>query len=164
MEDIATYLIVFGLLIGGVSFWQIRRRKPRPFVLSMQHYPELQLGIIVRKREVKSKDLVVEVRCHKALEISGVFVEMISKSREIGKLETSALLPQAGRTVVLAKNQKIQFVYLFEPFKKYLKDSGLPMRTFRVVVETQSHKKYKSHEMAFNKNWGLFRPDSGSYN
>jgi len=164
MEDILTYVIVFGLIIGGVAIWQLRRSKTRPYVLSTQNYPELQLRVIIQKQEGKTKDFVIQLSSHKELILHTVFIELISKSRTFEKIDQGLINENIDFPLNLQQKQTAKFVYPFETFKKYLLNSDFKFKSFRVVVEDSNNKKYKSHEMAFNKNWVIYRPDTGRYN
>ena len=164
MEDILTYIIVFGVIIGGVAIWQLRRSKPRPYVLSTQNYPELQLRIIIQKQEGKTKDFIIQTTGLQKLSIANVFVELISKKRTFEKIDTGLINENLDLPIAVLKNQTARFVYPFASFKKYLLSSDFSFKSFRVVVEDHNEKKYKSHEMAFNKNWVIYRPDTGTYN
>ncbi|MCF6170384.1 MAG: hypothetical protein L3J66_05325 [Bacteroidales bacterium] len=164
MEDILTYIIVFGLIIGGVAAWQLRRSKPRPYVLSTQYFPELKLRILIEKQEGKTKEFVVQLTGLQELTVSAVFIELISKSRAFKTIEAGQIKEDRELPLLLRKNHTDGFSYPFNLFKSYLQKSDFPFKTFRIVVETTRGKKYKSHELAFNKTWVIYRPDSGAYN
>ena len=164
MEDILTYIIVFGLIIGGVAIWQLRRSKARPYVLSTQNYPELQLRVIIQKQEGKTKDFIIQISSGRELILHTVFIELISKSRTFEKVDDGLINENIDFPIALQQRQMAKFVYPFESFKKYLLKSDFKFESFRVIVEDVNNKKYKSHEMAFNKNWVIFRPDTGTYN
>ncbi|RLD42518.1 MAG: hypothetical protein DRI89_07040 [Bacteroidetes bacterium] len=164
MEDILTYVIVFGVIIGGVAIWQLRRSKARPYVLSTQNYPELQLRVIIQKQDGKTKDFLVQTTGLQELSVSSLFVELISKSRSFAKIDTGLIHKNLDLPILILQNQVIQFIYPFDSFKKYLQSSDFKFKSFRVVLEDGNGKKYKSHEMAFNKNWVIYRPDTGRYN
>lgn len=164
MEDILTYIIVFGLIIGGVAIWQLRRSKARPYVLSTQNYPELQLRVIIQKQEGKTKDFVIQLSSSQELSLDNVFIELISKSRAFEKIDDGLINENIDLPLALKQNQTAKFIYPFDSFKKYLQNGEFKFKSFRVVVEDINKKKYKSHEMAFNKNWVIYRPDTGRYN
>ena len=164
MEDIITYFIVFGLIIGGVAVWQLRRSKPRPYVLSTQHYPELKLRVLIQKQEGKTKNLVVQLIGHQELKVSSIFIELISRSRTFQMINAGQINADNELPLILRKDQIARFSYPFTTFKTYLQKSSFSFKSFRIAVETENGKKYKSHELAFNKTWVIYRPDSGTYN
>ena len=164
MEDILTYVIVFGVIIGGVAIWQLRRSKARPYLLSAQNYPEVQLRIIIQKQEGKTKDFVIQLNGLQEISVSNLFVELISKSRSFERIDAGLIHENLDLPLSILQNQTAQFIYPFASFKKYLLSSDFKFKSFRIVVEDANNKKYKSHEMAFNKNWVIYRPDTGRYN
>jgi hypothetical protein len=164
MEDILTYLIVFGLIIGGVAVWQFRRGKPRPYILSIQYYPELQLRVLVQKQEGKTKDLAVHLQSTQTMGLQDVFVELISKSRNFERVALSRVHTSHEFPLTLKAGQSVTFTYPFDAFKHHLQHNAFSFKTFRLVAEDLNGKKYKSHELAFNKNWVIYRPDTGTFN
>lgn len=164
MEDALTYIVVFGLIIGGVAIWQIRRSKSRPYVLSFQRYPELEMQVIVRKQEGKTKDFVIQILAEQNKILNKISIELISKTRAFESLDEGLINSHIKLPLAISKNQTVEFVYPFLTFKKYLTGQSFSFKTFRVVLQTDDKKKFKSHEMAFNKNWVIYRPDSGKYN
>lgn len=164
MEDIITYVLVFGVIIGGVAIWQLRRSKSRPYILSNQKYPELEIQVIVRKQEGKTKDFVIQIQTRQDCLLNNISIELISKTRSFENLDSGLIKDHIEFPLTVSKNQTVEFVYPFLTFKKYLTDQTFSFRTFRVVLQTEKDKKFKSHEMAFNKNWVIYRPDSGNYN
>lgn len=164
MEDVITYIVVFGVIIGGVAIWQLRRSKPRPYVLSIQRYPELEMQVLVRKQEGKTKDFVIQFQAGHDNLLNNISVELISKDRAFESLEEGLINSHIELPLSISKNQTVEFVYPFPTFKKYLTDQSFSFKTFRIVLQIDNNKKFKSHEMAFNKNWVIYRPDSGKYN
>ena len=164
MEDILSYIIVFGLIIGGVAIWQLRRGKPRPYVLSTQHFPELMLRVIIQKQEGKTKDFVILLGSNRELVLSHIFIELISKTRTFEKVDNGLIHEKTELPLRLKQKEPVKIVFPFEPLKKQLQNNSFLFESFRVVVEDLQGRKYKSHEMAFNKNWVIYRPDTGSYN
>lgn len=164
MEDVLTYIIVFGVFIGGVAVWHIRRSKPRPYILSVQRYPELEIQIIVRKQDGKTNDFVVQIYTGIDTQLANIYIELLSAKRESEQVAGGLLSDHIHLPLHIPKKQKIELVYPFLSLKKYLTDQDFAFKTFRVVVMTENQKKIKSHELAFNKNWVIYRPDSGKYN
>jgi hypothetical protein len=164
MEDILTYVIVFGLIIGGFAFWQFRYAKPRPYLLSKQIYPELDLNLLIEKTEGKTKEFVVQINLKKPIFIEFPVVELIDKNRQSLILELDQLLKCQTNSNDKDFNKNTIYKCPFEEFNKALTNSEFKYKTFRLVLKTESDKKFKSHELAFNKTWTIYRPDSGKYN
>ncbi|MCF6342241.1 MAG: hypothetical protein L3J31_05485 [Bacteroidales bacterium] len=164
MEDLFTYIIVFGLIIGGVAVWQLRRSKPRPYVLSTQYYPELKVQLYIEKQEGKTKDFVIRLNGLQELTVAAISIELISKSRAFQSIEAGQIEEVNKLPFLLRKYQTADFSYPFDTFKSHLQKVDFPFTSFRISIETTQGKKCKSHELAFNKTWVIYRPDSGSYN
>lgn len=162
MEDALTYIIVFGLLIGGFAFWQFRYSKPRPYLLSQQIFPELDLYLLIEKTEGKTKVFIVKIKPKTNIETTPPFVELIDKNRNIQIMELNTILKD--RTAHTNNGLTISYKYSFNEFNKLLKSSDFKFKTFRLVIVNKNGEKYKSHELAFNKTWTLYRPDGGKYN
>ncbi len=162
MEDALTYIIVFGLIIGGFAFWQFRYSKPRPYLLSQQMFPELNLSLLIEKTEGKTKEFIIKLDLKTQMETDPPNVELIDKNRIIEIVSLDTLLKDIGST---HKNKSsIIYKYSFTDFNKLLKNNDFSFKTFRLVIDSKMGKKFKSHELAFNKTWTIYRPDGGKYN
>jgi len=164
MEDIITYIIVFGLIIGGVSIWQFRNAKARPYLLSMQNFPGFRLGLSIEKFDGKTKEFIIKTTFDSQLEPKLLWLEMINNKRE-----TNTILLDNNLTVrenIEPQGEKILKTYKlsFSDLTKLLNNSQFNFSTFRIVVGIDSGQKFKSHELALNKRWTIYRPDSGKYN
>lgn len=164
MEDILTYIIVFGLIIGGFAFWQFRYSKPRPYILSQQIFPELDLQLLIEKSEGKTKDFLININLKKHLLFKYPYVELLNKKRDAEIVLIHELISNKNQNNQPDKEKNIQYKYSFSEFSDLLKKREFKFKTFRIIVENNSGKKFKSHELAFNKNWIIYRPDSGKYN
>jgi len=164
MEDILAYIIVFGLIIGGVSIWQLRNAKARPYMLSRQSFPGFLLILSIEKYEGKTKGFLIKTVFKSQLEPDHLWLEMINKKRETETIQLNNHLEIRGNTDV--QNDKISRTYKtsFAGLTEVLKESQFKYSTFRIVVETTNGQKFKSHELALNKRWTIYRPDSGKYN
>lgn len=164
MEDILTYIIVFGLIIGGFAFWQFRYGKPRPYLLSQQVFPELNLLLLIEKSEGKTKDFIIKIELKKQIEIKVPIVELIGKDRCLEVIKQNEFLTDKSKLGMQENSATIIYKYSFNEFSSLLKNSGFKFNSFRLVIESKTGNKFKSHELAFNKSWTIYRPDSGKYN
>lgn len=164
MEDIAAYIILFSIGLGVLYAYQSRRLSPRQFPLSVQTFPECLLTVFVTKQHGKTQTLVVQINARKNLSLGKAFLELIAKDRSINLLPLNTKNKVVEMPDFLSEGQQTEIKLPFEEFSTELKSHGKPFRSFRIVVEDTNGKKYKSHEMAFNKNWSIYRPDSGKYN
>jgi len=164
MEDILTYIIVFGLIIGVVAVWKIRNSKPRPYLLSNQIFPQLILKLLIEKSEGKTKEFIIKVEQKENFEIKIPRVELIGKGREIELIDLDNLSCNRTKNKHSISSFELIFKYPFSKFSKLLKESNISFKTFRIIIEDNAGKKFKSHELAFNKTWTIYRPDSGKYN
>jgi hypothetical protein len=162
MEDILTYLIVFGLIIGGVAVWQLRNAKPRPYWLSHQIFPDMQMWVLIEKKDGKHKSVILKTMHNKNLSLNTPRVELINNKRERLFID----LPWKDKQEKANKDGWLENIseLNFNDFYKSLNSSAFKFRTFRITVHDQEGKPFKSHELAFNKRWTIYRPDSGKYN
>jgi len=162
MTDIVTYIVVFGLVISAVIVWQVRYGKPRPYWLSHQVFPDLKLWILVEKKDGKHKSLIIKTEQDSNIEIKAPSVELINISREKLKVE----IPKINPKIYKSSENKMTFEYKYEfaNFSKALKNNNFKFSTFKISLENNNGQMYKSHELAFDKRWTIFRPDSGKYN
>lgn len=162
MTDIITYIVVFGFILLGVVIWQARSSKPRPYWLSHQIYPSLKLWIQVVKKDGKHKYLIIKVETDTSNNIKKPYFELINSNRE----KLIVQIPE--NTSFITENIDNMLVSLFKidfnEFSKTLKNNDFKFATFRICVEDKNHKVYKSHALAFDKKWTIFKPDSGTYN
>lgn len=164
MEDVLTYVIVFGLIIGGFAFWQFRYGKPRPYLLSHQVFPEFQLFLFIEKSEGKTKDFIIKIDQKKQIETKYPIVELIGKKRELEIIQLKDSIHNKNKSSKSLNNLSVEYKYSFNEFRNLLINSDFSFKSFRVSIENNSGRKFKSHELAFNKSWTIYRPDSGKYN
>lgn len=162
MTDIVTYVVVFGLIITGVIIWQVRYGRPRPYWLSHQVFPNLKLWIFVEKKDGKHKYLIIKTEQENNIKTYPPFVELINTSREKLKINIPKIDPKIS--IITENKITIEYKYDFTNFSKTLNTSDFKFSTFRISVENTNGQMYKSHELAFDKRWTIFRPDSGKYN
>lgn len=162
MTDIITYVVVFGLLITGVIVWQVRYGKPRPYWLSHQVFSEIKLWIYVEKKDGKHKFIIIKTEQDKKIKTYPPAVELINASRE--KLKVTIPVTEPRISKITENKITIEYKYDFTNFSKVLNNNDFKFSTFRISIENANGQMYKSHELAFNKRWTIFRPDSGKYN
>lgn len=162
MTDIMTYVIVFGLIIMGVIIWQVRYGKARPFWLSHQIFPDLKLWIFVEKKDGKHKSIIIKSEQGDKTKTYPPTVELISNSREKLIIEIPEKDPQISK---FSENKiTVEYKYDFIKLSKALKSNDFKFSTFRFSIKNAKGQMYKSHELAFDKRWTIYRPDSGKYN
>lgn len=164
MEDIFGYAILFTVGLSLVIAWQWRKTRVSELPLSVQIFPEVKLKVSVKKHEGKVSLLIVGLTSKTNQLASKCSVELIDRKRQFISIDAVEIDPEMKAR--RKKDDENQYIFLFDfiLFKKYLTDLDAGFRTFRFVVEAETGKKYKSHDLAFNKNWTVYKPDSGKYN
>lgn len=164
MEDIVAYIILFSIGLGVLYAYQYRRLRPRETAFSVQIYPECILKILVTKQRGKVQSLIFRLIARKKFSLSDCSVELIDKNREFSHLNFNQINGSTLPPSTIAKHKYADAKLPFDEFKKTLESQDKTFQTFRFVVENNSGKKFKTHELTFNKNWSIYRPDSGKYN
>lgn len=136
----------------------------REIPMSVQIYPECILKILVLKKHSKIQTLVVRIIARKEFRVNGFSVELIDRKREFSYLNFNKNNLSISFPPSIAINKFVDAEIPFEEFKKTLESHEKPIQTFRFVIENDSGKKFKTHELAFNKNWIIYKPDTGRYN
>lgn len=164
MDSIIGYVVLFvvGLIVLYAYRW--RKIKKRDLVLSKQSYADAIMDVLVQKHQGKTQKIILRIAAKKDLQIQGVSVELISNKREFKAFKFHSDTGQSEKQILLKKNNQHHYHFEHDFLKKFIIDQGKEFKTFRLVVENDKGKKYKSHELAFNSNWSLFKPDSGKYN
>ncbi len=152
MEDIFTYIIVFGLLIGFSALYLFRKDNKRSFPLSVKQWGKYILTVSVVKQ--KRKVYAVKVALNYPVDEKGFFVEFIDGKRNIRSIPVTGLLQRVDKT----SENEIAFSYL--DFKKALKENRFRFGCY--IKETNT--KIKSHELTVSKHWNIYPVDSGKYN
>jgi len=83
-----SYIIVFVILIIGVLIWQLSQSRSRQFTLSKQIFPDLDLLVIIAKKERKIQDVIVRVEAKKELNLLHIRCELISENREFTYIDS----------------------------------------------------------------------------
>ena len=156
MEDIFTYVIVFGLLILFTSLYLFRKDKKRSFILSQQQLGKYLLTVREVKQNKKILSLILEL--NENTDPSRFFIELIDSRRE---RETRKLIDFLNdNTKPTASGLHLDY----EPFKEIIENLHKKGITFRFGYELNSSTKIKSHELTFSKHWNVYKVDSGRYN
>lgn len=163
MEDILTYVIVFGIIIAGVAIWQFRYAKPRPYWLSHQIYPNLQLWVMVQKKDGKHSNLLVKTEYLPNLEFTDFEAELINSKRDSISI---SLINDAttNHSVLSSGKNETSYQLDFSSFRNKLQRNDFKFKSFRIKITDKQNNTFKSHELAFNKNWTIYKPDTGNYN
>jgi hypothetical protein len=152
MEDIFTYIIVFGLLTGFSALYLFRKDSKRSFPLSVKQWGKYILTVSVTKQNRKIKDIVLELNF--PVDPNDFFVEFIDNNREKESYVINDFLAHVNKT----GSNKIVFPY--DDFRSALKENRF---RFGCFLE-DNNSKIKSHELTISKHWNIYPVDSGRYN
>ena len=164
MGDLIAYIILFSVGIGILSAYQYRRRKPKQVTLSSQFFTDNELRLFLNKQFGKTSFITLRVLAKKDVAIKAVYLELIDNKRSINKLYFNQHNEKLTYPPMITARKYADLNIPYEDFILQLKTHDHPFRTFRFVLEGTGQKKYKTHELSFNKNWVIFKPDSGKYN
>jgi len=158
------YLIVFGILIIGVLIWQARQSKKRVFSLSKQVFPELNLWVLTSKKEGKIKEVIVRTIAKKDIIIRQLKFELISPKREFIYISSTELADSVALPHPIQNETKSDLSFPYDTLKEIMKEKMPVMNSFRVVIELDNGKVFKSHELTISKYWNIHKADTGKYN
>ncbi|RLD32418.1 MAG: hypothetical protein DRI88_00485 [Bacteroidetes bacterium] len=159
-----SYIIVFVILIIGVLIWQLSQSRSRQFTLSKQIFPDLDLLVIIAKKERKIQDVIVRVEAKKELNLLHIRCELISENREFTYIDSSEISESIHLPYRIQKQTGFDAIFPFQGLKEVFADKTSSMNTFRMVVVLEHNKTYKSHELALSKYWKIYKADTGKYN
>ena len=159
-----SYIIVFIILIIGVLIWQLSQARSQQFTLSKQIFPDLDLLVIVAKKERKIQDLIVRIEAKKELNLLHIRCELISENREFTYIDSSEISESISLPYHIQDQTDFDAVFPFHRLKEVLSGKTSSMNTFRMVVVLEHNKTYKSHELALSKYWKIYKADTGKYN
>ena len=162
MEDIAVYLFLLFLGGGGFYLYQTRKAMVKQFPLSEQTYSGCIVKILLKKQHGKVQQIIIRVIARTDLVLENISVELIDKKRDFYIRDVTA--DSVELPLAIEKNRYYDLSLPYDEFARHVGNQERPFRTFRFAVETGGQKKYKSHELAFNKSGIIYRPDSGRYN
>jgi len=164
LEDIIGYIILFVSGLGALYLYQWRKDKIRLFPLSEQHYPESVLTVLILKKSGEIKSLVLRFYAKKEMTLQELRVEMISPENEIFSVSLNKILNAQLFPVKIAPDSSFDFEFEMDAFKDELTGQSVRFSAFRLVAQNAKGKKFKSHRLAFDKRWAIFKPDTGKYN
>ena len=160
MENVITYILVFGLLIGFTAFYLFRKDKTNVFRLSTRQLAQIVLLLSIEKKAKKIVAIMLEIKGDTPVTPTSFFVELINKER---KREVVMLHQFLTETNPLEESEKgIRFLY--DDFKNSLHGTAFPYETFRFGYLLEDKRKIKTHELKISNYWNLYKVDSGRYN
>ncbi len=164
MENTITYIVITILMVLTIAFYNYKKKRIRQFLLSQQHYPELNINIYIEKNQGDISAAIVSITANKDIIITDIKVEVISKKREFNYYSLQKIVNDNSVPLKLSTGVSAKFTVPFIDFKSLLMDGEYPFKTFRFLVASNNKRLFKSHEMGFDKRWTIYRPDTGSYN
>ena len=157
MEDIISYIIVFGLIITFTWIYFSKKEKGKRFSLTKKEYSFGSIEVWVEKKGSDIVSLAIDIVFGKDnYQADSIFVDLIDKDRNIETLK----IPLE----IIIKDRKDSFVIDYSGFSKLVKEKQNSFETFRFTAELPESRKLKTGWMAFNKRWSLYVPDTGKYN
>ncbi len=164
MGDIAAYILLFSVGFGALYAYQHRRLRTKYVRLSVQHYPECILKVLLEKKQGKQKTIVLRVIARANLQLSNAQLELIDKNRNFHIIRMHEHDPPYELPPALEAGRYFDLKIPFDGTVEMIRTAGVKFKTFRFVVENPKGKKYKSHELTINRKGHLYPPDTGRYN
>ena len=158
MENILTYIIIFGLLIIFTLIYFSAKEKSKKIPLTKKNYSFGSINVLLEKRGSEFESLIVQLIFSKnsSVEIKEVFIELIDKNGEFSKLS----LPNE----IFLKTIDNEYFLNYSEIDTLLFEKRNLFQSFRLVAIIDGNRKLKSGILSFNKNRKLVVPDSGNYN
>lgn len=163
MDDIIAYIVLFVVGFTVIYAYRWKRTKRRDLPLSIQNYADAILRCSVYKQQGKIIELRLSLSAKSSLKPVKLNIELLDNKRKITLVE----LPNSTKhmeNVILKPGENHVFHFQLISLIKLLNNQPKKIGSFRIAIENDKGKKYKTHELAFNKNWSIYRPDSGKYN
>jgi len=164
LEDIIGYIVIFVAGLGALYLFQWRKDRIRLFPLSEQFYAELVLTVLIRKQGSEVKSIIVRVQPKKETIIQDIRVELLHHENEPFSFSLNEITGKHKLPVKILQGNSFDFEFEMEPFKDEITARSVKFNVFRLAAQTQKGKKFKSHRLAFDKRWSVFKPDTGRYN
>ena len=155
-------LFVFGL--GALYLYQWRKEKVRMFPLSEQIYPELILTVLIIKQSGEIKSVILRVEAKKEMILKKILVDLISHENKFYSVALNDVIEENPLPLKLPAGKPFDFKLEMTDLKNEITGQSVKFNAFRLVAQNDDGKKFKSHRLAFNKRWSVFRPDTGKYN
>ncbi|MBN2615877.1 MAG: hypothetical protein JXR71_09305 [Bacteroidales bacterium] len=164
MEDVITYIVVFGLGFILVGIYLFGKEKKRVLPLSKQMYSDAIFTISVVKEQRKVSGINMALKFpKKAQTVQHLIIELVNTKKETSVVNITDSITRSD-----IKGAEGPFDYeayiSFVTFKKLLEEHSFPFESFRIIAETLEGKKYKSHYLGLHNWWNILKLDSGTYN
>lgn len=164
MEDIITYIVVFGLGFTLLGIYLFQKDKKRVLPLSKQLYSDAIFNINVIKEQRKVIGIQINLTfVKKAQTVKDLIVELVNTKKEITTVSMSQLIKRE-ETEETENPFEYSGTISFQSFKEILEQQNFIFESFRFVAETLDGKKYKSHQLGLHNWWTILKLDSGNYN
>lgn len=164
MENIFTYVFIFIIGLSVVYAYKWKKNRKRALPISVQNFSDAILEFLIIKQHGETKELLLKIFAKSLLNISSINIEIIDRKRNINTFKLSGVFNPDKASIYLEPGNSHVFHFQPDSLIKSLSDHKDKVVTFRFVMENDKRKKYKTHELAFNKNWSIYKPDSGNYN
>ena len=158
MEDVFTYVIVFGLLILFAFVFLSNKEKKKELLLTKKDYSYGSIRVLIVKHGKEIKFLAIETLRNKPYKDlpATLSVEVVLKDR------STVLLELPKNIVNGIETEKINVDY--KAFHQLISSATNHLQYFRIVATFADNRKLKSGILTFNKKWNIFTPDTGTYN
>lgn len=163
MEDIIGYVILFVVGMSVLYAYQWKKSKKRHLPLSIQNYADANLQFSIQKQNGKTQEYLLQIIAKSNIDLNSVTIELINNQRKIEVINIQSIAIEKNK-VNLVNGGEHSFHFAPEFLKALLSQTERKFSSFRFVVENEKGKKYKTHELAMNKKWSIYKPDSGTYN
>jgi dihydroxyacetone kinase-like predicted kinase len=158
-----SYIIVFAIIIAGVIIWQLRSNT-HFLRLSHQEYPELSLSALIAKKERKIDAFIIQIHAKQSIVVIQIKFELISKKRAFEYISSDEIVDSLTIPFKINGNTTFEASFAYEKLKDIIDSKMSDLHSFRIAVESQNNKVYKSHELKFDKFWKIYKADTGKYN
>jgi len=133
--------------------------------VSEQSYSQMVMAVYIKKEKGKITEIILQLNPLKnTLQMNGFQLELTNENHDKKAVDIMPLMKLAARTLDLQAAKTFRFSIPAQNFEDFLSSQSGPYDRFRFVVVTPENKKFKSHTLAMNPRWGLFKQDSGRYN
>lgn len=163
MEDIIGYVILFVVGMIVLYAYQWKKSKKRHLPLSVQNYTDASLMFSIQKQNGKTQEYLLRIIAKSNIVLKSVSIELINSQRKIEVINIQDIATDKNKINLVNGNEHI-FHFAPEFLQAFLSQTDRKFNSFRFAVENDKGKKYKTHELAMNKKWSIYKPDSGTYN
>lgn len=158
MENILTYIIIFGLLIVFTLVYFSSKEKSKKIPLTKKNYSFGSIHVLIEKRGSEMENLIVQLIFPKNnnVKVKDVFIELIDNNGELSNLSLA--------NEMFSKTTDNEYFLSYSEIDILLLEKKDLFHSFRFVALVDGNRKLKSGILSFNKNRKLVVPDSGNYN